>query len=119
LFLIGALVPGDQFALGSTIVGTYGFMAPEQFRGAATPSSDLYSLGATLLYLVSGRPPGAFPQKRMRLVYEDKVSMGPQLKELLDGLLEPQVRRFSCQQGRSKHVVDWRFSGVATISWAS
>lgn len=71
-------------------------MAPEQFRGAATPSSDLYSLGATLLYLVSGQPPGAFPQKRMRLVYEDKVSMGPQLKELLDGLLEPQVS--SCQR---------------------
>jgi serine/threonine protein kinase len=36
----------------------------------ATPASDLYSLGATLLYLVSGQPPGAFPQKRMRIDYK-------------------------------------------------
>lgn len=40
--------------LGSTIVGTYGYMAPEQFRGMAEPKSDLYGLGATLLYLISG-----------------------------------------------------------------
>lgn len=36
----------------------------------ATPASDLYSLGATLLYLVSGQPPGAFPQARMRIAYK-------------------------------------------------
>lgn len=36
----------------------------------ATTASDLYSLGATLLYLVSGQPPGAFPQKRMRIAYK-------------------------------------------------
>lgn len=36
----------------------------------ATPASDLYSLGATLLYLVSGQPPGAFPQRRMRIDYK-------------------------------------------------
>ena len=29
-------------------------MAPEQFRGAAQPASDLYALGGTLLYLLSG-----------------------------------------------------------------
>lgn len=34
--------------------GTYGYMAPEQFRGAAQPASDLYALGGTLLYLLSG-----------------------------------------------------------------
>lgn len=60
------------FALGSTIVGTYGYMAPEQFRGAAAPASDLYSLGGTLLYLVSGQPPFRFPQERMRIAWEDK-----------------------------------------------
>lgn len=37
------------------------YMAPEQFRGQATPASDLYSLGATLLYLVSGMRSFALP----------------------------------------------------------
>jgi serine/threonine protein kinase len=57
----------DQAAatfLGSTVVGTYGYMAPEQFRGKAVPQSDLYALGATMLYMLSGRPPADFPQVR-------------------------------------------------------
>ena len=45
---------GELSGLGSTIVGTFGYMAPEQFRGAADTASDLYGLGATLLYLLSG-----------------------------------------------------------------
>jgi serine/threonine protein kinase len=57
---------GADTLLGSTIVGTYGYMAPEQFRGAASTASDLYGLGGTLLYLLSGRPPSAFPVDRMR-----------------------------------------------------
>ena len=40
--------------MGTTVVGTYGYMAPEQFRGAASPASDLYGLGGTLLFLLSG-----------------------------------------------------------------
>jgi len=31
-------------------------MAPESFRGAAVPASDLYGLGGTLLFLLSGTP---------------------------------------------------------------
>jgi serine/threonine protein kinase len=40
-----------------TIVGTYGYMPPEQFGGKAFPASDLYSLGATLIYLATGKHP--------------------------------------------------------------
>ena len=51
----GVAVAGEALAMASTVVvGTYGYMAPEQFRGAAQPASDLYSLGATLLFLLSG-----------------------------------------------------------------
>eukprot|EP00879_Flechtneria_rotunda_P010283 GHRR01010750.1.p1 GENE.GHRR01010750.1~~GHRR01010750.1.p1 ORF type:complete len:629 (+),score=211.09 GHRR01010750.1:70-1956(+) len=105
----GALA-ADQYSMGSTIVGTYGYMAPEQFTGQASPSSDLYALGGTLLYLVSGQPPAAFPQQRMRIAYRDKVTVGSQLGELLDGLLEPLAEdRFTPQEaldvaaGRSSH----------------
>ena len=42
--------------IGTTVVGTYGYMSPEQFRGAASPASDLYGLGGTLLFLLSGEP---------------------------------------------------------------
>jgi eukaryotic-like serine/threonine-protein kinase len=42
---------------GSTVVGTFGYMAPEQFRGQATLATDLYGLGATLVFLLSGQDP--------------------------------------------------------------
>lgn len=51
---VQAAAAADSFALGSTIIGTYGYMSPEQFRGAAQPTSDLYGLAGTLLYLLSG-----------------------------------------------------------------
>lgn len=75
-------------SLGSTIVGTYGYMSPEQFRGAATPASDMYGLGATLLFLLSGKPPSAFPVERMRTDFSS-VKMGARLEAVVDGLLEP------------------------------
>jgi serine/threonine protein kinase len=45
---------------GSTVVGTFGYMPYEQYMGQATPSSDLYALAATLLHLVTRRPPREF-----------------------------------------------------------
>ncbi|WP_333356323.1 serine/threonine-protein kinase [Microcoleus sp. B3-A4] len=38
-----------------TVVGTYGYMPPEQFGGRNVPASDIYSLGATLIYLATGK----------------------------------------------------------------
>ncbi|WP_436772663.1 protein kinase domain-containing protein [Yinghuangia sp. YIM S09857] len=39
------------------IVGTPGYMAPEHLRGAAEPASDIFSLGALLVYAATGRSP--------------------------------------------------------------
>eukprot|EP00891_Asterochloris_glomerata_P002711 jgi/Astpho2/2711/Aster-00897 len=77
-----------QLIDAGTFTGTWGFAAPEQMRGQTQPGSDLYGLGATLVYLISGKPPSAFPQRRLRLDLSS-LKASPQMQALLAGLLEP------------------------------
>jgi serine/threonine protein kinase len=83
-----------------TIVGTYGYMPPEQFGGQSAPTSDLYSLGATLIYLATGQHPDRLPQQEMRILFEDRVNLRPDLINWLKWLTEPSIdlRLKSAQQ---------------------
>lgn len=40
-----------------TLIGKQAYIAPEQLRGKAVQQSDLYALGATLFFLLTGREP--------------------------------------------------------------
>ena len=40
-----------------TVVGKHSYLPPEQFRGRACPQSDLYAMGATLYFLLTGHEP--------------------------------------------------------------
>ncbi len=48
---------------GSTVVGTFGYMAPEQFQGRAGPGTDVYAVGATALAMLTGAEPESLPHK--------------------------------------------------------
>ncbi|MEU7661521.1 serine/threonine-protein kinase [Streptomyces lincolnensis] len=58
-----------------TAVGSPGFLAPEQVRGAAvTPATDVFSLGATLAYALMGDSPfghGSSEVMLYRVVHEE------------------------------------------------
>ena len=57
-----------------TVVGTYGYMPPEQFGGQTTPASDFYALGSTLICLATGKQPSQLPQKNMQIIFTDALS---------------------------------------------
>lgn len=40
-----------------TLVGKQAYMSPEQIKGKVTPQSDIYSLGATIYFLLVGKDP--------------------------------------------------------------
>lgn len=51
-----------------TLIGKQAYMAPEQLRGKASLSSDLYSLGATLYFLSTGMDPMPLSQSNTRQI---------------------------------------------------
>jgi len=76
-----------------TVVGTYGYAPIEQFGGRAVPASDLYSLGATLVHLLTGVSPGNLPQKNLKIQFSDRLSLTPQLVRWISTLIEPDVEK--------------------------
>jgi serine/threonine protein kinase len=76
---------------GSTVVGTFGYMAPEQFQARAMPASDVYALGATALSMMTGSEPEDLPHKGLAI--DVKAALGPRaspaMVEVLCAMLEP------------------------------
>ena len=60
----GRLSDGNELTLAGQFLGTPDFVAPEQIADAqcADILADIYSLGCTLYYLLSGRPPFQAPK---------------------------------------------------------
>ncbi|NEO27527.1 MAG: protein kinase [Kamptonema sp. SIO4C4] len=101
---------------GATIIGTPGFMSPEQMRGKVLPASDLYSLGATCLNLLTGiHPDKMFDIINERWQWRDFLprgtSISPELQKILNHLLHPSLR----QRAQSAEEV-LREMGISTPS---
>jgi len=77
----------DQSARTQTRVGTFGFASPEHFSGKFSLSSDIYSLGATFHYLLSGDD----PQERDTFTYpplsDYRDDISKEFQKILDKML--------------------------------
>lgn len=77
-----------------TRIGSLGYTAPEQQQGIATPASDLYSLGTTLAFLLSGQEPEAFYRYREqghRFYPEYVPSLTTEIAQVIRKLTNPEV----------------------------
>lgn len=79
----------------STIVGTMGYMAPEQFQGRALPTTDVYAVGATALAALTGAEPDALPHKGLRVDVRGALDgrATPAMIDSLEQMLEPDPER--------------------------
>jgi serine/threonine protein kinase len=82
-----------------TVVGSYGYMPFEQFGGQCVSASDLYSLGATLIYLLTGQHPADLPQVNGQLEFSDLMNLDWKFHQWLKQMVAPAVsQRFGTTQ---------------------
>jgi len=78
---------------GSTVAGTFGYMAPEQFQGDADPRSDLYGVGALAVALLTRKEPRSMLDHNGRIVWEPHVQLHPATIRFLRRMLQPELSR--------------------------
>jgi serine/threonine protein kinase len=92
-----------------TVVGSPGWMAPEQLRGAKIgPAADVWAWGATVAYAATGRPPfgtGPAPEVAQRILsgLPDLVDVPASLAERVRAALNPEP---SARPGAADLVAD-------------
>ena len=86
---------GSAETLPGEAMGTPAFMSPEQAQGDLDhlgPRSDVYSLGATLYYLLTGQPPFEGDFREVFRAVENGLFRAPrQLDPSIDRGLRPSV----------------------------
>ncbi|MEG4575479.1 serine/threonine-protein kinase [Microcoleus sp. N3A4] len=90
-------VSGTYFAKvgqGQNVTGIVspGYTPPEQTNGKAVPQSDFFALGRTFVYLLTGKPPTAFPEnpRTGRLMWRKGApQVSDQVANVIDYLMAP------------------------------
>jgi serine/threonine protein kinase len=85
-----------------TMIGTLGFAPPEQYQGLVDPRSDIYSLGATLHYVLTGRDPEKFPPFSFPPVRDLRPAVSSNLAGAIDAALAYEM------DGRPGRIQDFR-----------
>ncbi|HEY4258458.1 MAG TPA: protein kinase, partial [Candidatus Udaeobacter sp.] len=78
------LEPNNDLTRTPSIFGTPGYIAPEQVKGSEeklTPAADVYSLGAVLFHLLTGRPPFT-GEHALKVIQQTTEKPAPKLRSL-------------------------------------
>lgn len=93
----GAAIPANSGPLKTdTVTGSAEYAAPEQIKGQAIPSSDIYSLGVTCIHLLTGMSPfDLFDIKADSWAWRDylKVPVSARLGRILDKMVQRETSK--------------------------
>jgi len=66
--------------LTGTVVGKHAYVPPEQFRGKPVPASDIYAMGCSLFYLLSGHDPAPITQSK---IADERPEIGTEIDTII------------------------------------
>lgn len=69
-----------------TVVGKHAYLPPEQFRGKPTTQSDIYAMGATLFFVLSGTDPEPLMPSNP---IESRKDVHPSLSKIVEKCTQP------------------------------
>lgn len=89
-----AATSSENTALTSYAVGTPGYAPPEQMAMRPTYASDVYALGITCVYLLSGKSPRdmGYNPTTGEVLWRDRVQVSDHFAEVIKRMLEVSVR---------------------------
>ncbi|RMF26507.1 MAG: hypothetical protein D6756_03575, partial [Cyanobacteria bacterium J083] len=105
---MGTVISSSGNTTSSIVIGTPGFMPPEQGVGRPVFSSDLYALGLTAIYLLTGKMPQELPTDPLtgKIFWREEVKdIEPNLANVLDQVINPQASsRFMTAEAMKKAI---------------
>lgn len=102
-----------------TIIGTRDYMSPEQVYGKVFPASDLYSLGATCLYLLTGeRAADMFDFMEEKWRWRQYLPAGQEISDRLEQILNKLTQQKLNQRYQSAQevITDLELPSVVNIN---
>lgn len=78
-----------KFTTTATVVGKHAYLPPEQFRGKPCPASDIYALGGTLFFLLTGQTPEPISSNSPILTNSE---VSAELDRIVARATEPEVK---------------------------
>jgi hypothetical protein len=88
---------------GRTVVGKHAYIPPEQFKGRASRESDIYAMGATLFFLLTGEDPEPISVSHPAELEE---SVPKEIDELIARLTQPNVGQRLSSMAEIRHLAN-------------
>ncbi|MFP4364301.1 MAG: protein kinase domain-containing protein [Spirochaetia bacterium] len=85
---VGSVVQ-DTIMAGNTFVGTMGYMPQEQYYGKLTPATDLYALGLTCVYMLTGKHPYELETDGLKVEFTGLADISERLCAVVSKMIEP------------------------------
>ncbi|WP_242027702.1 serine/threonine-protein kinase [Cyanobacterium aponinum] len=116
---MGGFNTSSGSTVSSVVIGTRGFIAPEQSMGRTVFSTDLFALGLTMIYSLTGKYPIELPSNNLtgELEWQNLVAnLHPSLARVLEKAIKMEIsNRYLTAEAMQEDLYLSQFQTVAVV----